>query len=96
MYLERTENKKQIKAKNEKKYQLLSKHNVYFFPSKGNNGVVCWPAIPWSPKNSLPESSSLKHREKEFLIYPAFASKLGTDISPSPRPKRPSGATPFR
>ena len=77
----------------------MKKHKTdgsYYFPSKGRNEVVCWEANPWSPKYILPEPSSLNQREKEFRINPAFARKLGTEISPSPRPKRPSGAIPSR
>lgn len=64
--------------------------------SEDKNGVVCWLVIPISPKNNLPESSPLKHIEKEFLLSPSLARKLGIEISPGPRPITPSGATPVR
>lgn len=78
--------------------KLISKsHNfTYNCPSEGRKEVICWVAGPWSPKKILPESSSLKQREKQFRTNPAFARRLGTEISPGPKPKRPSGATPFR
>lgn len=77
--------------------QVSEIHNfTYNCPSEGKKEVFCWLAGPWSPKKILPESSSLKQREKEFWTKPAFARRLGTEISPGPKPKRPSGATPFR
>ena len=68
----------------------------YNIPSKSKNGVDCCTVDPWSPKNNLPESSSLKHNEKESRINPDLARKLGTELSPGPKPMRPSGAVPSK
>lgn len=69
---------------------------AYNFPAIGKNGVDCWVANPTSPKRILPESFSSKQIEKEFRTNPAFASKLGTEMSPGPNPITPSGAAPSR
>lgn len=69
---------------------------TYYFSPIGKNEVDCWVAGPWSPKKTLPESFSSKQIENEFCINPAFASKLGTESSPSPNPITPSGAAPSK
>mgnify|MGYP006872749614 CR=1 FL=1 len=62
----------------------------------GNKGVVCWEGVPVSPKKILPEPSSWKHIENEFVINPDLARELGSEISPNPNPRRPFGAPPLR
>lgn len=74
----------------------VSLNKTHYFPSKGTNGVDCWVGKPRSPNRILPESSSRKHKEKEFRISPVLARELGTEMSPNPKPRRPSGAIPSK
>lgn len=70
--------------------------DAYFSSPVAKNGVDCWEVSPWSPNKILPEALSPKQTENEFLISPAFASKLGTEMAPGPNPIRPSGAAPSK
>jgi hypothetical protein len=54
------------------------------------SGVLGCSGGPLSPKMILPEKSKSKHMEKEFCVTPCLAMVLGTEISDTPSPRRPS------
>ncbi len=56
-------------------------------------GVVCWVMGPLSPNTILPVTLKLVQKEKESSSPSSLLSVLGTEISPVPRPRTPSGAS---
>jgi hypothetical protein len=60
------------------------------------SGVLGCSGGPLSPKMILPEESKSKHMEKEFCVTPCLAKVLGTEISDTPSPRRPSDPVPCR
>ncbi len=60
------------------------------------SGVLGCSGGPLSPKMILPEKSKSKHMEKEFCVTPCLAMVLGTEISETPSPRRPSDPVPCR